>query len=75
MTLVYVRYMDHVIFRNSDASLYYPSLRECVGWIFKETPEEVVILYDRSVERLPNQVRESGLVLSRNDIIEIKEIG
>jgi len=75
MTLVYIRYADHVLFRDSDASLYHLSLRECVGWIFEETPEYVVILCDRSVERLPNQVRESGLVISRKDIIEMKILG
>lgn len=46
MTLVYVCYMDHVLFRNSDSSLYHPSIRECVGWVLKEDEEAIKIRDD-----------------------------
>ena len=78
MTLVYVLYRDHVLFRNSDSSLYHPCIRECVGWILKENEEAMWILHDRSAKPLPNQktkASESGLVLLKGDIIEIKKLG
>ncbi|MFC1486931.1 hypothetical protein ACFLRN_04495 [Thermoproteota archaeon] len=78
MTLVYVCYRDHVLFRNSDSSLYYPSIRECVGWVLKESEEAMWILHDRSKNPLPNQKTkpsESGLVILKGDILEVKKLG
>jgi hypothetical protein len=77
MTLVYIRYRDHVLFRNSDSSLYHPCIRECVGWITKEDEEAVCILFDRSIKPLPNQktnLNETGLVLLKGDILEMRKL-
>ena len=70
--------MDHVLFRNSDPSLYHPSIRECVGWVLKENEEAIWILHDRSAKPLPNQITkpsESGLVILKGDIVKIKKLG
>jgi len=75
--LVYVRYRDHVLFRNADSSLYSPALRETVGWLVKEDGDAVWILWDRSVEPLPHErfpAFESGLVILKNDVLEMKRI-
>ncbi|TRZ53850.1 MAG: hypothetical protein D4S01_00565 [Dehalococcoidia bacterium] len=77
MTLVYVLYRDHVLFRNSDSSLYHPCIRECVGWVIKEDEEAVCILFDRSAKPLPNQKTkpsESGLVILKGDILEMRKL-
>jgi hypothetical protein len=76
--LVYVRYRDHVLFRNVNSSLYEPGEREAVGWLTKENEEAVWILWDRSVKLLPHertQHKESGLLILKSDIIEMRKIG
>jgi hypothetical protein len=75
--LVYIRYWDHVIFRDSNPSCLRPVIRECIGWLMKENEQAVYILWDRSVKKLPHeriQPRESGLIILKNDIIEMKKV-
>lgn len=74
---VYVCYRDHVLFRNSDHTLYKPVLRETVGWLHKENREAVWILWERSLTLLPHeriQPQQSGLVLLKNDIVKMKRL-
>ena len=75
--LVYLLYRDHILFRNSKHRLYQPVLRETVGWLVKENGKAVWILWDRSVTKLPQQKDpqpESGLVLLKNCILEMKKL-
>ena len=75
--LVYVRYLDHVLFRNADAGLFKPALRETVGWLHRETADALWILWERSVEPLPHErcpAEESGLVLLKSDIVQIQRL-
>ena len=75
--LVYVRYLDHVLFRNSDASMFMPALRETVGWLHCETADAVWLLWERSVKPLPHErcpAEESGLVLLKSDIVEMRRL-
>ena len=75
--LVYVRYLDHVLFRNADAGLFKPALRETVGWLHCETADAVWLLWERSVKPLPHERspdEESGLVLLKSDIVEIRRL-
>jgi hypothetical protein len=73
--LIYVRYKDHVLFRNSDPKLYEGSnIRETVGWLMHETNEALFLIHDRSVRPLLNEVRETGLIILKSDIIEIRTI-
>jgi len=76
-SLVYVRYLDHVLFRNSDAGLFAPALRETVGWLHSETADAVWLLWERSVKPLPHErstAEESGLVLLKSDIVEMRRL-
>ena len=76
-SLVYIRYRDHVLFRNADPNIYRPAVREVVGWLVKENDEAVWILWDRSVCRLPHErirAEESGLVILRSDILELRRL-
>ena len=75
--LVYVRYRDHVLFRNADSSLYSPALRETVGWLVKEDGDAVWILWDRSVDPLPQEkapASESGLIIIKSNVLEMRKI-
>ena len=75
--LVKVRYRDHLLFRNLDPSKTSPCLRETVGWLIRETSEALFILWDRSVEPLPQgrmEPKASGLVLLRGDVISIRRL-
>lgn len=76
-SLVYVRYRDHVLFRNVDSSIYRPHEREAVGWLVKENEEAVWILWDRSVQKLPyerTKPEESGLVILKAVILELRRL-
>ena len=73
--LIYVRYRDHILFRNADPRLYLEIVeREAVGWLIYETDKSLCILNDRSVRPIPNELRESGFSISKPDIVETREI-
>jgi hypothetical protein len=77
LPLVLIRYRDHILFRNLDPSGLKPQLRETVGWLAKETPEAVLILWDRGLERLPHGRAEnqaSGLIILKGDIVELRGV-
>jgi hypothetical protein len=76
-TVVYIRYLDHLLFKNSNHSLLSPVLRETVGFLARQTNEAVYVLWDRNVDSSPNEKScpESGLIILRADIREIKKIG
>ncbi|MDI6848134.1 MAG: hypothetical protein QMD23_08480, partial [Candidatus Bathyarchaeia archaeon] len=61
-SIIYVRYRDHVLFRNTDQALYKPVLRETVGWLEKESPEAIWILWERSAEPLPRLGSPDGKI-------------
>lgn len=73
-SLFYVKYRDHVEFKHSDPGLFEPSIREVVGWLVAETEEALCLTYDRSVNPLPFEKRECGLVLLKSDVLEIRRI-
>jgi hypothetical protein len=76
-TFVYVRYLDHVLFRNADAGLFTPVLRETVGWLHRETADAIWVLWERSVKPLPRErspSAESGLVLLKSEIVEMRRL-
>lgn len=75
--LVRVRYRDHLLFRNIDPEKTKPILRETVGWLWRESPEAVLILWDRSVSPLPQgriEPKASGLVILRSEIVSLRRL-
>ena len=73
--LVHIKYKDHIEFKNTNHKLYFDvNVREAVGWVDIETEEYISILYDRSAEPLPDEAIESGLILIKSDILEMKEV-
>ena len=76
-SLVYIKYRDHLLFKNANPSNHIPVQRECVGWVRKEDDEAVWVVWDRSVVPLPHertQPQESGLVILKTDILEIRKL-
>ncbi len=77
MPVVYVRYMDHVLFKDSDASQYKPWIRECVGWLDHEDKEYIRIVWERFSE--PDhpenaRLRSTGLAILKNAIMEMRTL-
>ena len=73
--VVYIQYKDHVLFWNSDPVLYEDlNIREAIGWTERETEEFICLTSDRSVKSLPYERRDKGLVISKSDILEMREV-
>ena len=74
--LVYILYLDHVLFLNANQSLLGSSLREAIGWIASEAETELTLCIDRAYKAPPfgNQTRDSGLVIVKSTIQKIIEI-
>jgi len=76
-SLVYVRYQDHVLFKDSDASQYRPWVRECVGWLDYEDGEFVRVVWERYPEPNPPEnarLRSTGLAILKKAIVEMRKV-
>jgi hypothetical protein len=76
-SLVYVRYQDHVLFRNSDPETQEPIVQEVVGWLQAENDEYLRLVMARYPE--PNaggnaQVKATGLVILKKAIVEMRKV-
>jgi hypothetical protein len=72
-SMVYVRYLDHVLYRNIPKPIDEPAERETIGWLTKDEKEIVCIENDRTLDKLPySSGSGSGLVLLKSCIIEIR---
>lgn len=70
---VYIRYRDHVLYRNTPEALDQPAERETLGWLTQENRQLVCIQHDRTKENLPIAAGSaSGLVLLKSCILEIR---
>jgi len=72
-SLVYVKYNDHVEFRNTNPSRH--SVREAVGWLVGETDEDLFLLCEKSVKPLPSErpPRLSFTIL-KSEVVEMRRI-
>ena len=76
--MVYVRYRDHVLFRDSEASQYVPWTHECIGWLDYEDEQYVRVVWERfAMPDPPNdsKPRATGLVILKEAILEMHRIG
>ncbi|MFB0523490.1 MAG: hypothetical protein ACETV1_07020 [Candidatus Bathyarchaeia archaeon] len=68
---MYIKYVDHVLFKRTNHSGLNPNVREAVGWLVSETPEAIYIVFDRSVNLLPHEKpSDSGMVILKSDVLE-----
>jgi hypothetical protein len=73
---VYVRYLDHVLFRNMGNPISVPVDRETLGWLADETSDTIRILWDKTRKSFPNMndSPHSGLVLIKSCILEMRPL-
>jgi len=74
-SIVYIRYKDHVLFRNITQPLEDAAERETVGWLTQETGELLCIQNDRTVEE-PHYPSgsASGLLILKSCILKIQTL-
>ena len=69
--LVYVRYKDHVFFKNASATVGAVE-REAVGWVREENEEVILLEHDRAT--LQGSSGFNGVAILKSCIIEVREI-
>lgn len=72
---VYVRYKDHVLFKNLEQPIEKAIERETIGWLSKENNEIILVEHDRATpnnELCGGQI--NGLVILKNCITEIRSL-
>lgn len=76
-SLVYVRYLDHVLYRNMAPPNPKPIIRETIGWLAYEDNEVVWIVWDRAAapSRLEKLDPASSLVILKRCILEMRRLG
>jgi len=77
-SIMYMRYWDHVLFRNVNPKQMKPGVCEAVGWVAKEDDRAVWLLWWRPVNRLPHERPSpvaSGVVILKSDILEMRKLG
>jgi len=72
-SVVYIRYKDHVLFRNTPQPVEGAAERETLGWLTQETDELLCIQHDRTAENPHHSSgTASGLLLLKSCILEIR---
>ena len=75
--LVFVRYLDHLLFNRSIALAMKPQVREAVGWLVYECEGYLTLTWDRDAEPPTlkgGDPKASGLVLLKSNIQELKRL-
>jgi hypothetical protein len=72
---VYVRYKDHVLFKNVQQPVEEAVERETVGWLAKQTDEIMLIEHDRII---PNpritSGKSSGVIVLKSCVLEMRRL-
>jgi hypothetical protein len=72
---VYVRYKDHVLFKNVQQPVTDAVERETIGWVSKQTDELIIIEHDRTLpDPRITSGRGSGVIILKSCIEEIREL-
>jgi hypothetical protein len=75
--LIFVRYLDHVLYNRSSAMVMKPQVREAVGWLVYECEDYITLTWDRDAEPPTlkgGDPKASGLVLLKSGICEFKKL-
>jgi hypothetical protein len=72
---VYIRYKDHVLFKNILQPIAEAVERETIGWLTKQTDEIMLIEHDRTIPnaQLPSG-QGNGVIILKSCIIEIRKL-
>ena len=72
---VYVRYKDHVLFKNLVNPIEEAVERETIGWLTKQNNEIMLIEHDRTIQNEQLQSGQgSGLIILKSCILEIRKL-
>ena len=77
VTLVYVRYLDHVLFSRCSPLIMKPQIRETIGWLVYACNDFITLSWDRDAEPPTlkgGDSKASGLVLLKSDMLEFKKL-
>ena len=74
--MVYVKYLDHALYRNMSPSSPRPVVRETVGWLMHEDDEAVWIVWDRGVAASNHEknIPYSSLIIVKSCILEMRRV-
>ncbi|MEM3378514.1 MAG: hypothetical protein QW674_06175 [Candidatus Bathyarchaeia archaeon] len=72
---VYVRYKDHVLYKNIQQPIADAVERETIGWLTKQTDEIMLIEHDRTIPnaQIPSG-QGTGVIILKSCIIEIRPL-
>jgi hypothetical protein len=72
---VYIRYKDHVLFKNIQQPIAEAIERETIGWLTKQNEEIMLIEHDRTVPnpQIPSG-QGNGVIILKSCIIEIRKL-
>ncbi|MBA7662068.1 hypothetical protein ES703_70091 [subsurface metagenome] len=77
-TAVYVRYRDHVLFKDVNPGVYAkPFTREAIGWLDHEDDDCIRLVWERFAEPTSNKEakqRATGLVIMKGSILELRRV-
>ena len=76
-SLVYIRYLDHVLFRDADPELQGPVEKATVGWLDYEEDGYIRLVWERysaPPSMKGRSPRGTGLIILRADILEMMPI-
>jgi hypothetical protein len=72
---VYVRYKDHVLFKNIEQPTAEAMERETIGWLTKQDTDIILVEHDRTIPNVEIPSGSgSGLIILKNCIIEIRKL-
>jgi hypothetical protein len=70
--LVYVRYKDHVIYKNILQPIAEAAERETIGWLTKQNEEILLIEHDRTLQRDKMPCGQgNGIIILKSCVLEI----
>jgi hypothetical protein len=75
--LIFVRYLDHVLYNRSIAQSMKPQIREAVGWIVYDCELYIILAWDRDADPPTlhgGDPKASGLVLLKNDLLDFQAL-
>ena len=75
---VYVRYRDHVLFKDMDPEAFSaPFIRETIGWLEGENDNSIQVVWERSAgANTPEKAKQkaTGLVIMKSSILEMRKL-
>ena len=70
---VYIRYKDHVIFKNIAQPVAEAAERETVGWLTKQNGEIMLIEHDRTIQSpRTSSGQGNGIIILKSCVLEMR---